>query len=202
MCCWQVGASADPLLVLGPPTLYPTMQNYEQLEPLHFVYRFTNENTASPKSKRTRLANRSSHPTMDARHVAHRGSLGMFASVKEALNLKSIDSFLVDHCHHAYGVSIISHAGWKVVFSGDTVPCNAIVEHAKGATLLIHEATFEEDMKEEALHKKHSTVSDAVAVAKQAGAYRTILTHFSQRQHFRNRILSPMWMQVSKNSSD
>lgn len=52
------------------------------------------------------------------------------------------------------------------------------------------QATFESSMKEgtgeyefeqEALHKRHSMTHEAVQTGKQAGAYRTILTHFSQR---------------------
>ena len=35
----------------------------------------------------------------------------------------------------------------------------------KDATLLIHEATFENDLKEEAINKQHSTTEEAVSVA-------------------------------------
>lgn len=37
------------------------------------------------------------------------------------------------------------------------------------------------DMEAEALAKKHSMTSEAVRVGAEAGAYRTLLTHFSQR---------------------
>ena len=43
----------------------------------------------------------------------------------------------------------------------------------------IHEATFEEDMWESAIVKKHSTVGEALDVI--GGAKYGILTHFSQR---------------------
>ena len=52
------------------------------------------------------------------------------------------------------------------------------------------QATFESTRKEgsskyefeqEALAKRHSMTHEAVQTGKQAGAYRTILTHFSQR---------------------
>lgn len=105
----------------------------------------------------------------------------MLNSILEKLNLINIESFLVDHCAHAYGISLMSHTGWKLIFSGDTVPCQAVLNHARDATLLIHEATFEEELKHEAEYKKHSTINDAIRIAKEANAYRTILTHFSQR---------------------
>ena len=105
----------------------------------------------------------------------------MLESMKAALNLKSMESFLVEHCAFAYGIALTGQAGWKVVYTGDTMPCSTVRYHAKDATLLIHEATFEEDMKTEAVLKKHSTTRDAIQIAKEANAYRTVLTHFSQR---------------------
>ncbi|KAK6125070.1 hypothetical protein DH2020_041186 [Rehmannia glutinosa] len=47
--------------------------------------------------------------------------------------------------------------------------------------VLIHEATFEDSMVDEAIARNHSTTKEAVEVGDSAGAYRIILTHFSQR---------------------
>ena len=71
--------------------------------------------------------------------------------------------------------------GWKLLYSGDTRPCKALQQAGKGCTLLIHEATFEAELTEHAKIKKHSTTEEALQVAAGMGAYRTILTHFSQR---------------------
>jgi ribonuclease Z len=43
------------------------------------------------------------------------------------------------------------------------------------------QATFEDGMVEEAIARNHSTTMEAVEVGNSAGAYRIILTHFSQR---------------------
>lgn len=43
------------------------------------------------------------------------------------------------------------------------------------------QATFDDGLEEEAIHKRHSMTCEAVHVGKQAKAYRTLLTHFSQR---------------------
>ncbi|KAG6403097.1 hypothetical protein SASPL_135314 [Salvia splendens] len=43
------------------------------------------------------------------------------------------------------------------------------------------QATFEDGMMDEAVSKKHSTTMEAVEMGNSAGAYRIILTHFSQR---------------------
>ncbi|VVB66120.1 Ribonuclease Z [Candidatus Gugararchaeum adminiculabundum] len=71
--------------------------------------------------------------------------------------------------------------GLKIVYSGDTMPCKRLVDEAKGADLIIHEATFLEEMKEEAKEKKHSTAKQAAEIAKKAGAKRLLLTHISGR---------------------
>lgn len=89
----------------------------------------------------------------------------------------------VVHCPYSYGIVLQDClSGWKVVYSGDTRPCEALAEAGKGATLAIHEATLDDTMGPEALDKLHSTTSEAVDVcATKMGAWRTILTHFSQR---------------------
>lgn len=89
----------------------------------------------------------------------------------------------VIHCAYSYGVVIKDCVnGWKVVYSGDTRPCQRLAEAGKGATLAIHEATLEDEMKEEAKEKLHSTIGEALKVCSEdMGAWRTILTHFSQR---------------------
>ncbi|HIH18996.1 TPA: ribonuclease Z [Candidatus Micrarchaeota archaeon] len=72
-------------------------------------------------------------------------------------------------------------AGKKIAYTSDTMPCAATAKSAKGADLLIHEATFSEDKKEEALESKHSTAAQAAAIAKKAGVKKLLLTHISGR---------------------
>lgn len=49
------------------------------------------------------------------------------------------------------------------------MPCEALVVAGKGATLLIHEATIEDDMPEVARAKGHSTFGQAIDVARRYG---------------------------------
>ncbi|MDD5172512.1 MAG: ribonuclease Z [Candidatus ainarchaeum sp.] len=71
--------------------------------------------------------------------------------------------------------------GRKVVYSGDCLPDDNIIEAARGADLLIHEATFEDSMKQEAIERSHSTAKGAAEVAKVSGVKRLVLTHISPR---------------------
>ena len=71
--------------------------------------------------------------------------------------------------------------GLHVVFSGDTAVCDAMRRYARGADLLIHDATYGEDaQEEEAARWGHSTFRQAALLAKEAGVKCLWLTHFSQ----------------------
>ena len=98
-----------------------------------------------------------------------------------ALNLNTLESVSVNHCHLAYGIVLTSKAGWKLVYSGDTTPDRRLWERGQNADLLIHEATFDSEMEEDARKKRHSTVAGAIDVGKRMNATHVILTHFSQR---------------------
>ncbi|CAL1378215.1 unnamed protein product [Linum trigynum] len=112
-------------------------------------------------------------------------------TVLNEAGLESLISFPVVHCPQAFGVALKAAdrfnsvdkpiPGWKIVYSGDTRPCPELVEASRGATVLIHEATFEDGLMEEAVARNHSTTKEAIEVGDSAGAYRLILTHFSQR---------------------
>lgn len=62
----------------------------------------------------------------------------------EAWNLKKVTAVQVHHTRMANGFIFDTNDGKRIVFSGDTMPCNLLVEFGKGADLLIHEATFED----------------------------------------------------------
>lgn len=71
--------------------------------------------------------------------------------------------------------------GRKLAISGDTRPCDRLINAAQGADLLIHEATLHSSLREEAQQYGHSTAVDAAEVAKRAGAKLLYLYHFSNR---------------------
>jgi len=80
--------------------------------------------------------------------------------------------------------------GRKIVYTGDTLPTSALVEFARGADLLIHDATAESSLEEKANRYGHSTARQAGLVAKDAGVRTLVLTHVSPRYEETEPILS------------
>ena len=76
-----------------------------------------------------------------------------------------------------------ARAGRRLAITGDTGPCDATVEAARGAELLVHDASFSEEEAQRALDTGHSTVGQAAAVAREAGVKMAALVHISSRYH-------------------
>jgi len=72
-------------------------------------------------------------------------------------------------------------SGRKIVYTGDTGTSEDIADLAENADLLIHEATFEDELRERAIEDGHSTPSMAAQTAKKARVNWLVLTHISAR---------------------
>ena len=71
--------------------------------------------------------------------------------------------------------------GRRIVYSGDTAPCQAVEVLAHDADLLVHEATFMEDERARARETFHSTAHQAGEIARDANVRLLALTHLSTR---------------------
>lgn len=71
----------------------------------------------------------------------------------------------------------------KLVFTGDTRPCQSVITAAQGADLLVHDATFTAEAQERAEQTMHSTGAEAAGVGKAADVKLLALTHTSFRHH-------------------
>ena len=118
---------------------------------------------------------------------------------REKPNLKSIyEDFLqkfgalfntieVFHCEESFGFFIENDVKkedpsyWKISFSGDTRPNNNFFNYSMHSTLFIHEGTFDNELKEDAQDKMHSTIGQAIDIGKQNMSKYITLTHFSPR---------------------
>ena len=100
-----------------------------------------------------------------------------------------IRSVQVPHCRESYAIvlEIVRHqvAGGgrcvKVVYSGDCRPSSALINAGRDCDILLHEATFDDTMQQDAECKRHCTTSEAVEVGTRMKAKHIVLTHFSQR---------------------
>lgn len=71
--------------------------------------------------------------------------------------------------------------GRKIVYTGDTRPCDSILKVSMGADVLIHDSTLASDQEEWAKESKHSTAFEAATLAKEAEVDCLVLTHISSR---------------------
>lgn len=111
----------------------------------------------------------------------------------ENLGITSIQTVRALHCAWAYSISIsfdLKHQGetFKISYSGDTRPNPKFVEIGYGSDLLIHESSLDNELIEEAIAKKHSTMIEAVNVSRFMNCPKVILTHFSTRYSNKNSI--------------
>lgn len=205
------GVAHEPVIVVGPRPLKNFLDAYQRLEDLDMEFldcRNTTSTswssletiTTSPEKKTEgslfskgspmqSIYKRPSSPLNDSASALP--YLKKLKKVLGEMGLEELISFPVVHCPQAFGVVLKAAErenmagdkipGWNTVYSGDTRPCPQMVEASKGATVLIHEATFEDALVEEAVAKNHSTTKEAIDVGSSAGAYRIVLTHFSQR---------------------
>ncbi len=73
--------------------------------------------------------------------------------------------------------------GRKLAITGDTGPCEATVEAARGAELLVHDASFAEEETRRARDTGHSTIRQAAEVARDAEVRMLAAVHISSRYH-------------------
>ncbi|XP_065752946.1 zinc phosphodiesterase ELAC protein 2 isoform X2 [Phocoena phocoena] len=161
----SLGKPCHPLLVVAPTQLRAWLQQYHtQCQPLlHHV--------SIIPAKCLQKGAEVSNPKVEK----------LISLLLETCGLEEFQTCLVRHCKHAFGCALVHTSGWKVVYSGDTMPCEALVQMGKDATLLIHEATLEDGLEEEAVEKTHSTTSQAIGVGMRMNAGFIVLNHFSQR---------------------
>ncbi|XP_055808983.1 tRNAse Z TRZ4, mitochondrial-like isoform X2 [Solanum dulcamara] len=187
------GVDHEPILVIGPENVGEFLNEYIKLEDLDMFFLDCWSTTGSKwdnmeaEDSSLQPCSKKLKPSTPFDDITLRKCL---RKVLGEAGLVRLISFPVVHCDDAFGVILESTErmncgkvvpGWKVVYSGDTRPCSEVIEASLGATILIHEATFEDGLVEEAIARNHSTIKEAIEVGDSAGAYRVILTHFSQR---------------------
>ncbi|HTU14145.1 MAG TPA: ribonuclease Z [Solirubrobacterales bacterium] len=75
--------------------------------------------------------------------------------------------------------------GRIIALTGDTSPCQATIEAAADADLLIHDSSFMTEDRERAIETGHSTSAEAAEIAAEANVKMLALVHISARYHVR-----------------
>jgi ribonuclease Z len=92
-----------------------------------------------------------------------------------------------------------SRKGRKIVFSGDTKPIDEMINFAKNADVLIHDATFDSELEDLSSDYGHTTASQAAEIAKKASVDKLFLIHISPRYN-ENNVLEEEAKKIFKNS--
>ena len=110
------------------------------------------------------------------------------------LGINNLSSIPVQHCMDPFAVVVDTAGpfGW-VVYSGDGQPSyQSLVRAGMDANVLIHEATFETNLAEEAVLKQHSTVGEAMEVGHLMNAQNVVSMHhrvIPRSRHWANKIV-------------
>lgn len=159
--------------LIAHPLYHHFLAEYAQIEPLGLdthVVQLSTETARQPPSPTNSFLKGLYQPLDDPAVLAPFG-------------LSRVAVCRVDHCEDARAVALTLTSGLKVAYSGDCRPSREFCTDrvGGGAHLLVHEATLDDELAEDAKAKKHCTISEAVGVGRRMGAKNVLLTHFSQR---------------------
>jgi len=79
--------------------------------------------------------------------------------------------------------------GRRIAYISDTRPSDAVVDFARGADVLIHEATYLHEHHADAVERGHSTVRETAEIAARAEVKHLVLTHISSKHGRRRELL-------------
>ncbi|KAF1328514.1 Zinc phosphodiesterase elac protein 2, partial [Globisporangium splendens] len=157
-----------PLMILGPTPVEYWLKEYAGIDSsIAGKYTFVDNYCFNSLDPRFEEAVAISKPTR--------------AWLRDALQITELECVPVKHAFLSYALVVTFADSLKIAFSGDCRPSQELAAKARDAFLLIHEATFEDAMAQEAKSKDHSTTVEAIDVGRNANAKHIILTHFSQR---------------------
>ncbi|OWZ09808.1 hypothetical protein PHMEG_00017436 [Phytophthora megakarya] len=167
---FRADTDTEPLLVIGPTPLQFWLDEYAAQDPtVRGKYIFVENFSFDESDSRSEEVE------------THAEAARVRALLRDTLNISQIECVPVKHAHQSYAAVVTFVDGSKLAFSGDCRPSDKLAEKAKGAFLIVHEATFEDELTKEAKDKAHCTMAEAIEVGRQANARHLLLTHFSQR---------------------
>ncbi|KAL3822251.1 hypothetical protein ACHAXA_005884 [Cyclostephanos tholiformis] len=149
----------DPIVLMAPTDMFAFLKEYEWVAP-EIIH---------------------SYLPVDCCDMLHGRAHPLGKRLYDELGITNCMSIPVAHCIRSYAVVIDGTSFGRVAYSGDCRPSVRFADVGLGTDLLIHEATFEDGMENDAVLKRHSTVGEAIDIASKMNAKSLVLTHFSQR---------------------
>ena len=151
----------EPLILMAPPNLFRFLEEYGEVD----------------------VSIQGRYIKVDCRDMVAPNILSpaLLTMMKDRLGITGCLAVPVAHCPFSFAVRFDGTPFGRLAYSGDCRPSIQFSEQAIDTDLLIHEATFEDGMEDEAVLKRHSTVSEAIEIGRKMRAKAVVLTHFSQR---------------------
>ena len=189
---------AEPVYLVVPPNYYAWFARYQdEIEKFSFRLIFsshlssTEVSTGAEEVKEDPAAEDEEQdyyedPTQveflkKYEEVSHKNIESFKDFVANELKMEGFRTIPVVHCPQAYACSIGHRSGFNLLYSGDTRFCERIILEATPTTILVHEATFNHELLEQAKARNHATDKQAIQTGMQTKTWKTVLTHFSQR---------------------
>ncbi len=177
-----------PLYVMGPPSLREFLLSsfeYTHFRPrfeIKFVEEYENRdlsvmkfNTCHTVPSQGYIVQEKDRINLDVDRLKEIGvnEWSLMKKIKEGEDLV-IDGKVIHHEDF-----LIRRKGKRVIYTGDTRPCQSTVQASRDADLLIHESTFLDEPS--ALTYGHSNVGEACSIALESNVKLLALTHISAR---------------------
>lgn len=188
----------EPLTIFGPPGIRKFVETALDISGAHLIYEVKIEEiaeglvfedhqfrvTAAKLEHRIdsygyRIVERDLPGALDSTRLVSEGVKPgpHYARLKRGETVTLPDGRVVDGRHYISAPT----KGRTVAIFGDTRPCSGELELARGADVVVHEATFKHELLDNAHKYFHCTATQAASLALEAGAGTLILTHISSR---------------------
>ena len=186
-----------PLHIYGPQNLGPVLKFYQSWFGADLSYEIVFHPLTAADCPSSEASLRSAPPVCDGPlpltlprvACSSEGQSAAVGTVCYETDVLRVTAFPLNHKIECFGYrfdEVVSprRNPWKprsYAYVSDTAPFAELPSYVKGVDLLYHEATYPAGMEDKAQQYFHSTTLQAAACARDAGAGRLLIGHFSSR---------------------
>jgi ribonuclease Z len=193
---------SEPLYIIGPPRIAEYVESSRKILEMYINYEIIVQEISEPARSQTVYETEDylveSFPLRHTRvcvgyRFSEKPRPGIFdPAAAEALNiprgplwgrLQKGESLTLDDGREIRPAQVMGPArsGRRVSYVTDTAYMPSIIDEVRDSDLLICEGMFEDELEETAAKKRHMTARQAGIIARESGARRAGLIHFSPR---------------------